>query len=184
MRIHRTLPFLAIVLIAAASLAIAQQVQQIRDSGSTTQRRSNNIAAGAADTSHMSVSHVFRSSKLIGMDVKNPSGENLGEINELVIDVNTGRISYAALSFGGILGLGDKLFAVPWEQLKLKQDQNGSHFVLNLAKDKLENAPGFDKNNWPDVADANWSETVNTYYREHGSKDRNVSSAPTSDIAP
>src|SRR3569833_2154571 len=106
MRTRRTFPFFAIVLVAAASLAVAQQVQQSTDDGNLTQRRSNNLAAGAGNGGQMSASSVFRSSKLIGMNVKNPSGESLGEINELVIDVNTGRISYAALSFGGILGLG------------------------------------------------------------------------------
>jgi sporulation protein YlmC with PRC-barrel domain len=111
-------------------------------------------------------SHVYRTGALVGMLVRNPAGETLGEMKELVLDIDSGRVSYAVLSFGGLLGLGDKLFAIPWDQLKLKHDQDGTHFVLNLPKEKLQNAPGFDKNHWPDVADANWAETVNSYYRQ------------------
>jgi sporulation protein YlmC with PRC-barrel domain len=106
---------------------------------------------------------VMGASTLIGDDVKNQSGENLGKIEEIVLDVPSGTVQYAVLSFGGgFLGIGDKLFAVPWRVLQL--DEDNKCFVLNVSKDKLENAPGFDKKNWPDFADAEFGGKIYDYY--------------------
>jgi sporulation protein YlmC with PRC-barrel domain len=101
-------------------------------------------------------------STIEGTAVQNAAGEDLGEINELMIDLEKGRIAYAVLSFGGFLGLGDKLFALPWEALNISPE--GDVFILNVPRAKLDNAPGFDKDNWPDMADSLWGETVHTYY--------------------
>ncbi|MGZ8422768.1 MAG: PRC-barrel domain-containing protein [Nitrospira sp.] len=101
-------------------------------------------------------------STIEGTAVQNAAGEDLGEINELMIDLEKGRIAYAVLSFGGFLGMGDKLFALPWEALNIGPE--GDVFILNVPREKLDNAPGFDKDNWPDWADASWGETVHTYY--------------------
>jgi sporulation protein YlmC with PRC-barrel domain len=85
----------------------------------------------------------------------NSAGEDLGKIEEIMIDVPTGRVAYAVLSFGGFLGMGDKLFALPWDALKLNEDEH--EFILNVDKATLENAPGFDQDDWPDMADPNWA---------------------------
>ncbi len=82
-----------------------------------------------------------------GDKVVNITGEDLGKIEEIMIDLKSGRIGYAALSFGGFLGLGDKLFAIPWQTLKLRSHDHA--FVLDIPKDVLEKAEGFDKDNWP-----------------------------------
>lgn len=92
---------------------------------------------------------------LIGNDVYNLAEDDLGDIKEIMLDMESGRIVYAVLSYGGILGIGEKLFAVPWGALTL--DTKNKRFILNVVKDKLENAPGFDKDNWPDVADPAWT---------------------------
>lgn len=99
---------------------------------------------------------------LIGNDVHNHKDEDLGDIKEIMLDVPNGRIAYAVLSFGGFLGMGDKLFAVPWEALKL--DTENERFVLNVEKERLENAPGFDPDRWPDMADPTWQNEVHSYY--------------------
>ncbi|KAF3996321.1 PRC-barrel domain-containing protein [Glaciimonas immobilis] len=99
---------------------------------------------------------------LIGNDVCNQAGEDLGDIKELMIDTRSGRVSYAVLSFGGFLGMGEKLFAVPWGVLKL--DTVNERFILDMDKDRLEHAPGFDKDHWPDMADQNWTNEIDTYY--------------------
>jgi sporulation protein YlmC with PRC-barrel domain len=99
---------------------------------------------------------------LIGEDVYNQKDEDLGDIKEIMLDMNSGRIAYAVLSFGGLMGMGDKLFAVPWEALKL--DTENERFILNVDKDRLESAPGFDKDNWPDMADPTWQNTIHSYY--------------------
>jgi sporulation protein YlmC with PRC-barrel domain len=105
---------------------------------------------------------VLSASTLAGDHVRNPAGEDLGKLEEIMLDVPTGRIAYAVLSFGGFLGMGNKLFAVPWDALTLDEDKK--EFVLNVDKQKLENAPGFDKDNWPDMANKTWGATIYTYY--------------------
>jgi hypothetical protein len=99
---------------------------------------------------------------MIGDPVKNVVGEDLGEVKELMIDYETGDIAYAVLSFGGIFGLGDKLFAIPWQAIRV--DTNNKCFVVNIDRERLEHAPGFDKDNWPDMADREWGERIYAYY--------------------
>jgi sporulation protein YlmC with PRC-barrel domain len=99
---------------------------------------------------------------LLGNDVYNERGENLGNIKEFMIDMASGRIAYAVLSFGGFLGMGDRLFAVPWQALKL--DTANKRFALNVVKEKLKNAPGFDKDHWPSMADPSWATSVHSFY--------------------
>jgi sporulation protein YlmC with PRC-barrel domain len=99
---------------------------------------------------------------LNGNEVYNHKDEDLGDIKEIMLNMRTGRVSYAVLSFGGFLGLGEKLFAVPWDALKL--DTENKRFVLNVDKERLENAPGFDKDHWPNMADPIWAEGIHSYY--------------------
>jgi len=105
---------------------------------------------------------VLSATTVIGDRVVNPQGENLGKIEEVMLDLHDDRIAYAVLSFGGFLGLGDKLFAVPWAALKL--DAPNHRFILNESKERLMNAPGFDKEDWPDMADRSFGSRVYDYY--------------------
>ncbi|MFC6519680.1 PRC-barrel domain-containing protein [Undibacterium arcticum] len=105
---------------------------------------------------------VMGADTLIGNDVYNEKEEDLGDIKEIMMDTRTGRVNYAVLSFGGFLGMGEKLFAVPWGALKL--DTQHERFILNVDKDRLKDAPGFDKDHWPDMADKNWARSIDTYY--------------------
>src|SRR5712671_6609621 len=93
---------------------------------------------------------VLAASTLAGDGVRNAAGEDLGKIDEIMIDIPTGRVAYAVLSFGGFLGMGDKLFAVPWSALKVDEDKKC--FILDVDRGTIEAAPGFDKNNWPDMS--------------------------------
>ena len=99
---------------------------------------------------------------LLGNDVYNKDGEDLGDIKEFMIDMASGKIAYAVLSFGGLLGMGDKLFAVPWGALAL--DTENKRFNLNTPKAVLADAPGFDKNHWPAMSDKTWAEGVHKFY--------------------
>jgi hypothetical protein len=85
--------------------------------------------------------------KINGDKVINMAGEHLGKIEDLMIDLENGRVAYAVLSFGGFLGLGNKFFAVPWEALSVRPHEHS--FVLNVSKEILEKAEGFDKDDWP-----------------------------------
>ena len=101
-------------------------------------------------------------STLTGTEVRNAEGEGVGKIEDFMIDTTTGDVSYAVLSFGGFLGVGDKLFAVPLQAMRL--DTVDEAFVLNESKERLENAPGFDKDHWPNSADQKWQNDVRSYY--------------------
>ena len=105
---------------------------------------------------------VLSASTLAGDQVRNSAGEDLGKIEEIMIDIPSGRVAYAVLSFGGFLGIGDKLFAVPWSALTI--DEGEHQFVLNVDRQTLENAPGFDKDNWPDMGDPAFETAVNGHF--------------------
>jgi sporulation protein YlmC with PRC-barrel domain len=105
---------------------------------------------------------VLAASTLTSDSVQNLAGENLGKVDELMIDIPSGKVAYAVLSHGGVLGMGNKLFAVPWSALKVDEDEKC--FILDVDKRTLENAPGFDKENWPDMADTTWGTELSTYY--------------------
>lgn len=96
-----------------------------------------------------SVTEVNKASSFMGMAVKNLQNENLGKINDLVFDPTSGKISYAVVSIGGVLGVGDKLIAVPVTSLKPQPGQK--HLVLNMDKNQVQSAPGLAQNNWPDL---------------------------------
>jgi len=99
---------------------------------------------------------------LTGHKVQNPAGEDLGKIDDLILDDQSGRVLYAVLAFGGFLGMGDRLVAVPWKRFRLKGDQKA--FILNIDKDTLAHAPSFDKEHWPDLALPEWKDRVDTYF--------------------
>jgi hypothetical protein len=99
---------------------------------------------------------------LIGNNVVNHKGDDLGEIKEIMLDMRSGKVGYAVLSFGGFLGMGKKLFAVPWNALTL--DTKNKCFVLNVEKDSLKDAPGFDTDNWPNMIDESWAKSIHLYY--------------------
>lgn len=101
-------------------------------------------------------------SAMIGSEVKNAAGERLGKLEDFVLDLDTGRVAYAVLSFGGFLHIGSKLFALPPRALTF--DVDGGEFVVNVDKNVLKNAPGFDKNDWPDVGDRTYATKIYSYY--------------------
>ena len=99
---------------------------------------------------------------LAGQNVVNPKGESLGNVKELMLDITTGHIAYVVISFGGFLGMGDKLFAVPFSRFAL--DAENEQWVLDVKEETLEDAPGFDKNNWPDMGVSSFGSTIHTHY--------------------
>ena len=111
-----------------------------------------------------SMTNLLSAGTLTGDKVKNHKGDDLGKVEELMIDAESGRIEYAVLSFGGFLGVNNKLFAVPWQSLKV--DRAEKCLRLNAEKEQLESAPGFDKDHWPNMADPQWYEPVRGYYEK------------------
>jgi sporulation protein YlmC with PRC-barrel domain len=110
---------------------------------------------------------LLSASTLNGNDVKNAQGENLGQVKDIMLDTENNRISYYVLSFGGLLGMGNKLFAIPPEAMKLNTAEKC--FVLNINKDRLDKAEGFDKDQWPNMADSTFRSNL---YQHYGIADR------------
>lgn len=106
--------------------------------------------------------NVMSATTLIGNDVRNAQGEDLGNVTDIVIDLRNGRTAYAVLDFGGFLGMGNKLFAVPWEAMSVDTDQEC--FILDVDKTFLEEAPGFPKDEWPSHPDFSFVNEVHHYY--------------------
>jgi len=103
-----------------------------------------------------------KTDEVIGVNVINHSKEYLGEVYELVLNKLDGEVVYAVLKSGSLLGLGGKFFAIPWRSLKY--DTESEAFIFNCDKEKLEAAPGFDKNNWPKFTDPLLNTQINEYY--------------------
>ena len=106
--------------------------------------------------------NAFMVEKIVGSRVINVKGETLGKIEDLVVDIDTGRILYAVLDSGGFLGIGSKLFPVPWESLAALPSEG--IFFLNQSKEQMEKAPAFDKKNLPDVGDMRWGGGILKHY--------------------
>ncbi len=117
---------------------------------------------------------VLSSSSITGTEVRNRDNKNIGEIKDLMIDCSTGEILYCVLSFGGFLGMGDKFFAVPMSAFNI--DTKREEWILDVNKERLENAPGFDKNNWPQTSDNDFVNSVHSFY---GTKRRTFAANPS-----
>lgn len=100
---------------------------------------------------------------LTGDTVRNRADEEIGKVEEIMIDRGSGRVAYVVLSAGGFLGLGDKFFAIPWDMVEVDTARHG--VIVDIDKETVENAPGFDKDNWPDSSDLSWLNEVYEFYR-------------------
>jgi sporulation protein YlmC with PRC-barrel domain len=125
--------------------------------------QSNRVYAKSDSTSEGPGPRVMGATTLVGNEVCDRQDENLGKIHEIMLDTATGHVAYAVLAAGGFLGVGDKYFAIPWEMLELDTDYK--QFTLNISKDELKQAPGFDKDHWPSMADTTWAEEIHGYYK-------------------
>ena len=103
-----------------------------------------------------------KASDVVKAKVQNSRGENLGQINDLII-MPDGKVGYAILSHGGVLGIGNKLIPIPWQALKPGPDWN--IFTVNIDKAELEKAPNFDPKEWPSFVEPEWQKKVEVFYR-------------------
>lgn len=105
---------------------------------------------------------LYRGSKIIGSNVRDPKDKKIGQIKDLVLDSQRGELAYAVVSFGGVMGVGKKFHAIPWQALRPSDD--GKYYILHADKETISLAPGFDKARWPDLSDRKWSEDVDRYW--------------------
>ncbi len=156
--------------IALVGLTAAPLVAQNKNARTKTDR----AAAGQMDSKTRGAN--IRVSQLTGMNIQNPQGESVGQINDLVLDANTGKVRYAAVTYGGFLGIGNKMFAVPFEAFKFKRKANDSDetvLVLDVTPEQLKGSVGFDENNWPDFADKEYTAEIYKRYKiERITRDR------------
>jgi sporulation protein YlmC with PRC-barrel domain len=128
-------------------------MKQTTTQSKTTHDAANNMQAGGG---------MLSASTITGDDVCNLQDEKLGNIQDIMVDLADGKIRYIVLASGGFLGMGDRLFAIPWKALT--QDKEHKRFLLDVDVERLKNAPGFDKDQWPNMADTTWNSTVESYY--------------------
>jgi sporulation protein YlmC with PRC-barrel domain len=178
------LKILTVALVPALGLALVAGAQQPDPKPGQKPEPTPRAAPGDVTKTHMPGKlMIHRGDDVLGQDVVNPQGENLGGIKDLVIQPN-GQIAYAVLSFGGFLGVGDKLFAIPWGCLDMHHEgmpaaagregerpregqltaRHEGKFVLAIDKEKLKNAPGFDEDNWPNTGNVAWCGEIDKYY--------------------
>lgn len=129
--------------------------------GQSIGRSGNPFKSGGHMADH-EIRKTMSASTLIGDRVDNAQGDKLGDLKEIMLDVDSGRVAYAVLDFGGFLGMGDKFFAVPWQAFSV--DETNHRMILNVEKDTLEQAEGFDKNDWPDTSNPEWGRRIHQHY--------------------
>ena len=157
-------PYLAIAtVLMCVGYAVAQQTADpALTKPADIQQRTSNYRGDLSSTEN----HNHRASEIIGMNVMTPNNEDtIGEINDLVLDAQSGKIRYAAVSVGGFLGIGDTMVAVPWQAFEHRRDEDDNMYLsLDTTKEKLEKAPGFNQDNWPDFANPQWSTDNDRHY--------------------
>lgn len=120
-------------------------------------------ASSLGSSNHGPGPRLMTANTLEGDEVVNRQGDTLGKISEIMLDVPSGRVAYAVMSSGGFLGIGDKLFALPWNSLQL--DPVRECFVLDADKSRFDDAPGFDKDHWPSNAEFDGlGEKIHSYW--------------------
>ncbi len=129
------------------------------------------LSAQAADKTG-----VLKASEMIGMKVEDTEGKGLGDIRDLVIDPEDGSVQYAVLEFGGFAGMGEKYFAVPWEALQLNQEDK--KIALDVSKKDLKDAPGFDKDHWPDLSQEQQQIAIYEFYEVPSDRETGAQSRP------
>jgi sporulation protein YlmC with PRC-barrel domain len=167
MRTRFYLGFSALLVVAAAT-AIVSQAMNEATAQVTTQRQTTGDDRATTENRVTADSHsamhgkARKASELIGMNVRGMSGDDdIGSISDLMVG-NDGRVKYAAVSFGGFLGLGDKLFAVPFEAIEFVHDADDDSYArIDVTEETMKDMEGFDQENWPDRPNSRFGNRAN-----------------------
>ena len=143
------LGMLAVLSLMLASGILAQQPASPEQSKSASQSsQSHPSASGRKPDALTAVQGVLLSTEtILGSDVKNPQGQDVGDLKQLMLDPHTGRVMYAVVAMGGFLGMGEKTVIVPWNALEVARD--GTSLVLNVSPQMLQQAPSYAKDKEP-----------------------------------
>jgi len=151
---NKLIPIVAVFFLSATFVGtscaadVQEKQQEVKEKQKELIQDRREESAARVQAANESMQQVSRASKIIGTTVKNSKGDKLGKIKELVLNPETGQVVYAVVSFGGLMGVGDKLFALPWKALHWTRDKE--YYVFDVDKSTLKKAPGFDKKHWPD----------------------------------
>ncbi len=155
--------------LVAASGSVFAAGQQTTSNPNTQDARTQRDANDRSQTrsfqgreATVNFSRAAFASDIKGMSVKNTSGDELGAVEDLVLDLQKGHVAYAVLASGGFLGIGEKLIAVPARKFKMSEDNK--NLILDVTKEKLSGAPNFDRTAWPDLSDQSWMRIVDRYH--------------------
>jgi len=127
------------------------------------------LGAAKPEVKKVQTDYTYRASTLVGMEVMNHDGTNIGKLEDLLVDVRDGQVKCGILSFGGIFGIGDKLFPIPWHQLTMRIDDKKTYLVADVSKEFLTKAPSFARNEWPDMT-PQWLGLIETMFPVHAGK--------------
>jgi len=151
---NKLIPIVAVFFLSATFVGtscaadVQEKQQEVKEKQKELIQDRREESAERVQAANESMQQVSRASKIIGTTVKNSKGDKLGKIKELVLNPESGQVVYAVVSFGGLMGVGDKLFALPWKALHWTRDKE--YYVFDVDKSTLKKAPGFDKKHWPD----------------------------------
>lgn len=147
--------------------AIQDIVENRKEKKAEKRERKDELKRYNQATSVSELKGIVRVDDVQGMDIYNLKGEEIGVVESVTIDTDKGDIAYVVISHGGFLGMGEKMFAVPWKEFRMTNDRDA--LVLNVSEKTLENAPGFDEDNWPNMGDPNWRNRIDSYYGKKNS---------------
>jgi sporulation protein YlmC with PRC-barrel domain len=154
--------------ICTAVLCTAVSAQESKPTERASQQSPNTASQNLNKLDSKTSGPGIRASKLMGMKIQNSQKENVGQIKDIVLDPATTRIQYVAVTYGGFLGLGDKLFAVPMQAIHVQQDpdhQGHVLLVMDVTKEQMNGANGFDESNWPNFSDRNFAGELHRRYK-------------------
>lgn len=155
---YSTLAIMAVTAMMAVAPSFAADTMQGKTTTMGTQTHEVGVMKGG---------YSILGTKLIGMEVENDKGENLGAVKDIMLD-STGRVRYVAVSYGGIMGLGDKMYAVPLQAFTFKRDKDMFFddvvLRLNVTKEQLKDSKGFDDKSWPNLDDEAYRNELDTRY--------------------
>ena len=178
--IRYTRPIRASAIATALALWIGTSAAYAADSSRDTRAAPGNPQVEGSKRDAAATIREMRLSKLIDMDVENAQGQEIGEIRDVVVDANNGRVHYAVLEYGGFLGMGKKLFPFPLSKFRVTAD--GDELVLDVPEDRLRKAPGFDRSKWPDWNAPGYRGTVDQYYESRDERVQNPRFVRGSDL--
>jgi sporulation protein YlmC with PRC-barrel domain len=120
------------------------------------------VQAQPAQSTTSAQAQLYRGTRIIGTSVRGSDDRKIGEIRDLILDTRRGEVAYAVINFGGVLGVGAKYHAVPWQTLE--RSDNGRYYILRADRKTIADAPSFDRGRWPDMSSQAWSKAVDSYW--------------------